>query len=334
MPSPLSDIQDFITRYVALPNEHQSLVLSLWVMHTWTFSEMVMNPRTTPYIYVHSPEKQSGKTRLIEVLEPLVRNPMRATDMSPSVLFRAIEMMTPTILLDEVDAIWSGSRNEELRGTLNGGYKRGGHVWRTENLEPRQFATFCPKLLAGIDNGLLPDTIRDRSIPIVLQRKRKDQAVAPFYSYEIEGEIETLVAAIDAWTKTVDTTTARPKPIETISDRAWEISMPLIAIAAAIGKECETAARTAISELLVPTSSALSPGSQLLSDIRDAFNEAGTDRIFTAQILEKLGGDWNGKLLGNRLTPYGVSARTIRVGNQTGRGFYLREFTDLWERYL
>lgn len=347
--NPLPRVIDFINRYVALPNEDQAMVLGLWVMHTWTFSEMVVNPNTTPYIYVHSPEKQSGKTRLIETLEPLVRNPMRATDMSPSVLFRAIEMMQPTILLDEVDAIWSGAKNEDMRGTLNGGYKRGGHVWRNapgmtggEDGEksmgpvPVKFSTFSPKLLAGIDNGLLPDTIRDRSIPITLQRKRKDQTVAAFYSYDIVEETEEIVTMIEAWIQHhhIQMGEARPTPLTTISDRAWEITVPLIVMADRMGAKFGKSARKAVCALLAPSEATLSPGAQLLLDIRDLFDAREVDRIFTADIIAKLGGHWNGKLLGNRLRPYGIAARTIRVNNQTGKGFYRAEFMEIWERYL
>jgi hypothetical protein len=331
-PCPLPHVIEFITRYVHLASEDQALILGLWTLHTWTFSESMPNPRTTPYLYVHSPEKQSGKTRLIEVLEVLVRNPMRATDMSPSVLFRAIETMTPTILLDEVDAIWSGSRNEELRGTLNGGYKVGGHVWRTESLEPRKFGTFAPKLLAGIDNGLLPDTIRDRSIPITLHRKPKDVTVSPFYSFDIEDEVEAILSEIETWVRAhaERLTRSRPAPMTEISDRAWEIAMPLVAIAAVA--ECEDQTRAAIAELLHPSDFTLAPGAQLLSDIRDLFGDR--DRLPTSEIIEALGKDWNGKLLGNKLRPYEISAGSIRVNNVICKGYYRRNFETAWERYL
>lgn len=166
----IEEIQSYVGKYVQMGKE-ESLAVALWVLHTWTFSPALPSPYTTPYLYIHSAERRSGKTRLLEVLETIIRNPLRAADVTSPVLFRAIETMNPTLLLDEVDAIWSGAKNEELRGVLNAGYKRGGYVYRVERSEPRQFNVFGPKALAGIDNAMLPDTVRDRCIPIHMHRQ-------------------------------------------------------------------------------------------------------------------------------------------------------------------
>jgi hypothetical protein len=360
--NPVARIERFIKRYVALPNEEMALVLALWVLHTWMFHDPAWEsemrrmveldetgiadnsrnlrsphmPHTTPYLYVYSPEKQSGKTRLIEVLAELVHNPMRASDMSNAVLFRSIGLRRPTVLLDEADTIWSGQTNEELRATVNSGYKYGGATWRIAGEEPVEFSTFCPKLMAGIDNGLMPDTIRDRSIPIALKRKKRGQEVQPFYSFDVEAEATEIADIIAEWIKDrrMEIAQARPKPIKEISDRAWEISFPLVSIAEAISANMGSNARKAIVGLLAQNEPGLSPQQQLLSDIRDMFNEREVERLFTRDILERLGGRWNGKLLGNRLRPFGIKIKTIRIGNETQQGVYREEFEDAWSRYL
>lgn len=330
----LQRIREFIGRYVILNSEEQSLVLALWVLHTWAFEAA----RTTPYIYVHSPEKQSGKTRLIETLEVLVRNPMRATDMTTPVLFRAIESMHPTILLDEVDAIWAGAKNDELRGTLNGGYKRGGHVWRLVGQEPTKFSTFSPKLLAGINNGFLPDTIADRCIPIIMQRKPADQSVEHFFAYEVEEHIEPLLDEIVRWVENHESNLmyAKPEIIPDLSDREWEISSPLIAIADEIGAGEE--ARRAITTLIVSgraDSNAPTPNEILLGDIRDLFDQTGSTKLFTQQIVEHLGDRaWNHKTLSCKLSVFGVKSKKIRVGNTVSQGYTRESFEDAWRRYL
>jgi hypothetical protein len=107
-------------------NRSQLLVVSLWITHTWAFEAR----DATPYLAVTSPEMRSGKTRLLETLELLVRNPWRTGRVTAAALARKVESDCPTLLLDEWDATARGSqeRTEALRGLLNAGYRRNGKV--------------------------------------------------------------------------------------------------------------------------------------------------------------------------------------------------------------
>jgi hypothetical protein len=64
-------------------------------------------------------------------------------------------------LIDEADTFLK--ENDELRGILNTGHRRGGQVTRTigDDHEPRQFSTWAPVAIAMI--GRLPDTLEDRA---------------------------------------------------------------------------------------------------------------------------------------------------------------------------
>src|SRR4029077_1958948 len=129
-----------------------------------------------------------------------------------------------TLLFDEVDAVFGNKKtaesNESKRSLLNAGYERGAVAWRNERREgkfvPVSFDAFCPKILAGI--GRLPDTIVDRSIPILIHRKlktqpcqknrRRDRALAkPIYD------------ALEAWSKDVDLRASQPQMPDFMSDR-------------------------------------------------------------------------------------------------------------------
>jgi len=333
-------IQTYLKTYMAFPDDDQPLIVALWILHTWTFSQSFpRKPWTTPYLYVHSPEKQSGKSLLIELSESLVLNPEKVLGMTSAVLFNLIEQRQPALFIDEVDTIWSGAKNEELRGVLNGGYKHGGYIWRNrpgpDGPEPTKFSTFCPKLLAGIDNGQLPDTIADRCIPIRLRRKREDQQTEIYYAFMAGPIAESLAAEIGDWVsanaeKIID---YMPKPLQGISPRAFEISMPLLQIAHALG--IEKTAREALSRLLAPQPEKDSPGIALLRKIREIFDETGAEKLHTQMILERLGDSWNGKLLSNRLRPYEIEPPTIiLIGNKNLRGYYRHNFDDAWGRYL
>ena len=96
----LSELLDatrrFIERYVVLRSAHQAIVLALYVVHTYVAEAA----DATPYIAVTSPEKRSGKTRLLEVLELLVRNPLLVAHLSEAALYRTITQERPTLLFD------------------------------------------------------------------------------------------------------------------------------------------------------------------------------------------------------------------------------------------
>jgi len=114
----LDEIGVFVRRYVVL-RKSELLIISLWIAHTWAIEAS----ETTPYLAVTSAEMRSGKTRLLEILDLLVRKPWQTGRVSAAVLARKIENDCPTMLLDEWDATARGkpgvcgdiARHSELR---------------------------------------------------------------------------------------------------------------------------------------------------------------------------------------------------------------------------
>lgn len=113
----LLKVAKFIEQYVTLPSQETDIALALWVAHTWALDAF----EVSPYLVITSPEKRSGKTRLLEVLEQLVPRPWRVVQPSEAVLFRKVSKDRPVLLLDEADAIFAGERrdhHEPLRAVL------------------------------------------------------------------------------------------------------------------------------------------------------------------------------------------------------------------------
>jgi hypothetical protein len=329
----LTRIEGYISTYVSFPQPDQARVLAAWVLHTWAFQ----TAHTTPYIYVHSPEKQSGKSLLVEVLGSIVRNPMKAIDVTGPVLFRAIDKLSPTVLLDEADAVWSGRRNEGLRGIVNGGYKQGGHVWRLSRGEPVKYDTFCPKLLAGIHNGCLPDTILDRCIPVVLRRKPVAEGIAPFYVFELGQLIEDLLGEIEGWVVEHAEALAsyRQPMVSGLSDREAEIAWPLLAIAAQFGAAESMA--VAIAGLIADYHESMPETDKALETVRciaEAFEETGRRKLHTEEILAAGGMDsTQGKLLSTYLDRYDIHPRNVRIGNRVAKGYTFEQFEAIFTTY-
>ena len=108
----------------------------------------------SPRLGITSPTPGCGKTTLLDWLAGVTPRSLEAVNVSPAAVYRVIEMARPTLLIDEADSFLRD--NEELRGVLNSGHRRGGHVIRTvgEDFEPRAFSTFSPCAIALI--GRLP----------------------------------------------------------------------------------------------------------------------------------------------------------------------------------
>lgn len=109
---PLELVGDLIERYVVVPDHNARTALSLFVLHTWAFDAA----HATPYLVVASAEKRSGKTRLLEILELVVREPWRTASTTEAALFRKIEEDRPTLLLDEIDAVFGVDSDRTLSG--------------------------------------------------------------------------------------------------------------------------------------------------------------------------------------------------------------------------
>jgi hypothetical protein len=116
---------DFLGRFVCYPSEHAHVAHVLWIAHTHCMDAW----ESTPRIAFLSPEPASGKTRALEVSELLVPNAVEAINVTPAYLFRKVgdDEAKPTILFDEIDTVFGpkAKENEEIRGLLNAGHRRG-----------------------------------------------------------------------------------------------------------------------------------------------------------------------------------------------------------------
>src|SRR5262245_17444756 len=84
---------------------------------------------STPRLAFLSAEKSSGKTRALEITELLVPRPILSVNFTPAYLFRKVanEEGAPTILHNEIDTVFGpkAKDNEEIRGLLNAGHRKG-----------------------------------------------------------------------------------------------------------------------------------------------------------------------------------------------------------------
>ena len=348
----LDAICAFLKQYISFTSDAQPAVVALWIAHTW----FVDSFEFTPYLHIFSPTKSCGKSHLLECIAKLVRNVLSTVSLTVAALFRTIEQDQPTLLIDEVDNIFSkGNENEELRAILNAGFERGSKVRRCvgPNFDLKDFAVFCPKALAGI--GRLPDTVSDRCIPIHLIAKKKSDKVQRFRKREVN--VEGLAAALEAYSQKPEIVEALRNgraEVPEISDRQNDIAEGLIVIADLAGGDWPSKARSSLIELFSAKEEE-DIGVQLLASCRDAFGE-GQDRITTKDFLDKLIEEetgtpwahwWENDLkktlptyadqlpkLRVYLKPFGIKSRVIKLpDDSTPKGYLREDFEDNWNRY-
>jgi len=339
-----------LRRYVVLSRE-ELIAVALWIFHT----HAIEAAEATPYLSISSAQKESGKTRLLEVFEPLVHKPLPVANISDAALFRAISELRPTLLFDEVDAIFGPKARdrEDLRGMLNAGYRRGARVYRmggAKMSELQGFDVFAAKALAGI--GKLPATIASRSIPIRLKRRAPHELIERFRRREAEPTLELLRVEIEnAAALVVDTLAdARPLLPEQLSDRAQDVWEPLFAIADLAGPEWAENARYAAVKLCTEREvEDDSIGVRLLADISMVFAAEGVDRLSSKGLLAALveidESPWGtyrhderpvtAAQLSGLLRTFEIRSRTVRLSDgSTPKGYLLEQFEDAFARYL
>jgi putative DNA primase/helicase len=337
----LSDIATEVRRYMILADGAAEMV-ALWTIHTHTLDAFGISPR----LAITSPRPGCGKTTLLDVLHHLVPRPLLMANITAAAVFRTVEIARPVLLADEADTYLKD--NDELRGILNSGHRKGGNVVRVvgDDNEPRQFSTWGACAIAMI--GKLPATLADRSVPVELQRKRPDEKVTRF-RFDLTEELDALARKSARWAKdnTAKLKGADPAIPSSLSNRAADNWRPLLTIADAAGGDWPRRAR-AIADAMVDADQ--SKRTSLLADIRDIFATKAVEQILSEELVNELaaleGHDWaeyrNGKSitvnqLAALLKPDAITPGTVRFApgpKGTKKGYKLTQFSDAFARYL
>jgi hypothetical protein len=342
----LDNVEGFLARFVAYPSDHARVAHTLWVPHT----HLMGCWDSTPRIAFLSPEPGSGKTRALEVTELLVPSPVDAINVTPAYLFRKVGECSPTILHDEIDTVFGpkAKDNEEIRGLLNAGHRRGAVagrcVVRGKVIETEEIPAYCAVALAGL--GGLPDTLLSRSVVVRMRKRAPTEPIAQFRRREHAPAGHELRDRLAAWADAVteSLTGVWPDMPVGVEDRDADVWEALLAVADKAGGHWPHRARAA-AVMLVTQSKESTPslGVLLLRDVRVVFAD---DVMFTEDLLDALhsldespwadvrGKPLDARGLANRLRQYDVHSGTVRIGERTAKGYKRADLHDAWSRYL
>lgn len=322
----------FIQRYIHL-TQSQALAVALWAIFTWFHKVATVSP----ILNISSPQKRCGKSTLMGILQVLVYKPLPASNATMSTIYRSIDAISPTLLVDEADTFVTN--NVLFRGVLNAGhYKSTAHILRCQgdNHEVASFSVWSPKAIAGI--GSLDDTLQDRSVVISLTRKPQGGQLENFRRAPMD-ELKSYSEMIAQWASENQEVfeTTHPEALDDLNDRANDNWEPLLAIAEMAGPDCLKEAQAAALEISKEVEPELSLGEQLLQHIsvvlsNTHYEQIGT--ISTEALLTLLFNqdDWpwltcdrgrklTAHSLSRLLKPYEISPKAIRFVEGVKRGY-------------
>jgi len=322
--------------------------LVLWMLAAYAIDSF----RVFPKLLLYSPQKRCGKTTTLEVLAALLPRPLVGSNVTPSVIFRAIETWRVSVLLDEVDTFIHG--HDELRGIVNSGHTRASaYVWRVEGdtvREPVRYSTWAPMVVAMI--GSPPGTILDRSVTIALERKTKADTVSRLPRTLVEDSAE-LRQRCQRWADDEGTHLAHadPRMPETGNDRALDNWSALVAVADRLGDDWPARARTAFRTI---AASVIDDGDdlsiELLRDLRTILADEPTRTTLRSQLLVDLlndmperpwptvshGKELSAHRLARLLRPYRIVSGSRREpgSKATAKGYGRDDIAQAIARYL
>lgn len=350
----LDDIENWFRRFIAVPDDRDLKLLSLWTISTHLAVELYTSPR----LLIDSTMPGSGKTTVLDHLSRLAWKPVQAASLSsPALLVRMLEHGVRTVLIDEVDRSLSPNKPgvEDLIGILNSGYRRGatrpvlvpekGGGWLV-----REMPTFAPVAMAG-NSPRLPDDTLSRSIRVLLMPDL-DGVIEDSDWEVIEVEAQALRARIETFADSVrgDVAGMNVDLPKNCVGRAKEKWRPLKRVAVAAGGHWAKVADELIARALNEDADereaglrSLPPGMVLMTDLQAVW--PADDFVPTKELVTKLilhnpeywgSASAYGKPLTDtrmgRMVAQASKITSVRPGGAGPRGYRKSEFHQVWHR--
>ena len=342
----LDDLNGLLDRYAELPAGGAAAV-SLWAVYTWTIDAFDVSPN----LMITAPERESGKTRVTELLSWMVRRPKPVSDASAAAIIRGIERDRPTLLLDEAQSCLKRKADDPIRGVLLAGFaRRLANVERVvgDSHEVRVFSTFTPKAMNGRNLARVDDMLTSRSIVLPMTRatRRLPELRADRDPVGLDVRRRCARWADD---HAAELREADPDVGDRMG-RAAQVWRPLFAVADAAGGDWPVRARSAADALAASAAKVMDGdtlGVMLVADVREVFgsHERMKSEDLDAALVALPERPWatlrpgdrpmTAQARGRMLAGYGIHAETLSFpGAKAKKGYRRTTFDTAWAAYL
>jgi putative DNA primase/helicase len=337
----LADVMAQLRRYMVVTDE-QAVAITLWVAFAWLHDFAVYSP----ILVFKSAEPDSGKTNACGVLRFLTPRAYSAAEMSGPSLFRFVDRVRPTLIIDDADRLLQ--RKPDLAHIINVGWTLGTLIPRVgPDGEIVWFNPFCPKILAGV-KLLLPKATMTRTIIIEVLTKLPSEKVEEF-SFVDDARFHELRRKLLRWStdNAAALKAASPELPPGFNNRLamnWRLQL---AVADLAGGDWPKRARAAAVKLDNKREE-LSEGIRLLAALHPMFT---VEEELTSETIEKRLtadplGDWANfrerapitqRQIAVLLKPYGIHPVVLHPTKRADfspRGYRRSQFADAFARHL
>lgn len=352
----LSEVRDWLARFVVtlLPSDLD--VLALWAAHT----HLAVECFTTPRLLVDG-TPGSGKSTVLDHFARLCADAVHMGQVtSPAMLARLVRASErpPTLLIDEADRNLRQDRPgvDDLLSVLNSGYRKGAvrpvsvpdanGGWTVDKMP-----TFAPVVLAG-NNPQLPSDTMSRTIRVLMVPAMEEDDLEDSDWEVLDQDAADLAERLAEWAAGVRDHLAEVTAPSWLRNRDRERWLPLIRVGTLAGDGwADRATELAQSDLeqarLDQEDEVMTkhPSEQILHDIHEVWPEV-QPFLSTATLLTQLArtfpdrwgdGHDKGPLTPQRLGRMLAGRHKIRAGKfyadaHEVRGYHRRSFASAWRR--
>jgi putative DNA primase/helicase len=345
----LDEMSATIKRHIVL-TDAQADTVALWCVYTHGYAAF----RIAPRLGIRAPTHGCGKSELLMRIERLVARPLPCDNVTPAVLFRLIEALHPTLILDELDNNLPENKGD-LLGVMNAGYNAKGIVYRCggDDNGVRGFSVFGPLAYAMIGQSSV-GSFNSRSIPIDMRRATPAEkaALASFEDGNSEYQRLTVLGRKAArWVDDhVDELKAAEPDMGKLVNRLADNWKPLFAVADRAGGGWSERARAA-AQSSAEVQDKQSLLEELFAEIKailEPEDKAPTEEITSKQLVDQLigieGGRWAeyGKqqkpitqnALARLLKDFGIRPDDVGPEHARRKGYKRWQFREVFEAYL
>jgi hypothetical protein len=173
------EIERAIKKHIEI-GTHRKIVLKRWIEGTYFYDVMDAFP-----ILNIMGVSESGKSRVLRIIQALSYHAQSVVDPSPASIFRMKEEDKTTLCFDEAEYLNDPSINQTIRVLINASYSKGLSVPRYDEIDgkrvKRKFDLYSPFAIVGISG--LEGVTASRAIRIITERSKTDYPIAKTEEY-------------------------------------------------------------------------------------------------------------------------------------------------------
>jgi putative DNA primase/helicase len=336
----LAAIETKFRRYVVV-SDAIAAATALWVLFTYVIDIAVHAPK----LVFTFPERDAGKSTALGVVRWMVQRPFAAVEATGAAVYRIVDRLKPTLLLDEADTLFR--RSTVLAHIINSSWTNGGP--KIPRVGPHgeviEFDPYCTQAIAT--KGLtMPGTTLSRCIICMIWPKLPSEVVEDFGECDDE-EFKTIRRKLARWSVDNAAALRSATPECSFSNRVRKNWKVLLATADLAGDGWSKRARVAARELETDRDEP-SEDRRVIAAIHDLIG--GRAEIMSGDMCEELAADPSGEWTNFRgkgpisqaqlaalLRPYGIRPVVLHPTKRaalTRHGYRASQFQNVFARLL